>query len=122
MTYTNTWLFLCQAKYARDILTRSELLDSKPISTPLAVGHALTSIGSPYSTHYRSFVDALQYFMITIPDLSFAVNLLSQLLQALTENHYQVAKRIFTLCERYYQPWFIIFSWFFLRLGGIFRR
>ncbi|GJS78140.1 retrovirus-related pol polyprotein from transposon RE1 [Tanacetum coccineum] len=34
VSYTNDGLFLSQAKYATDVLTRAALLDSKPVSTP----------------------------------------------------------------------------------------
>lgn len=61
-----------------------------------AAGCVLTSNGSPYPdiTHYRSLVGSLQYLTITRSDISFAVNLLSQFLQAPTKDHYQVVKRI----------------------------
>lgn len=73
-----------------------DLIDYKPVSIPLAVGHILTSIGTPYSdiTHYRSLVGALQYLTITRPDLYFVVNLVSQFLQASTLDHFQVVKQI----------------------------
>ena len=38
-------LFLSQAKYALDLLTRAELVDCKPITTPFLVGsHLISSI------------------------------------------------------------------------------
>ena len=54
-------LFLTQAKYAHDILTRAGLLDSKPASTPLSTSDYLVTSGSPCSdpTLYRSLVGAL---------------------------------------------------------------
>ncbi|GJU87759.1 uncharacterized mitochondrial protein-like protein [Tanacetum coccineum] len=56
-------LFLTQSKYARDILKRADLYDSKPVSTPLATHVSFTADGIPYSdsTLYRSLVGALQY-------------------------------------------------------------
>ncbi|XP_071740518.1 secreted RxLR effector protein 161-like [Rutidosis leptorrhynchoides] len=52
--------------------------------------------GMPYSdpTQYRTLVGALQYFTITCPDLSYAVNQVSQFLHALTTDHFQAIKRI----------------------------
>lgn len=89
-------LFLTQTKYAHDILDRAGLLDSKPISTPLSTSEYLVSIGSPFSdpTLYRSLVGALQYLTITCPDLSYAVNQVSQFLHSPTTDHFQAVKRI----------------------------
>lgn len=43
---------------------------------------------------YRSIVGALQYATITRPDLSFAVNKVSQFMHAPTTNHWSAVKRI----------------------------
>lgn len=45
-------------------------------------------------TLFRSLVGALQYLTITRPDLSFAVNQVSQFFQAPTTDHFQAVKRI----------------------------
>lgn len=89
-------LFLGQAKYAHDILSRVQLLDSKPVATPLVAGGSLQKCGTPFNdpTLYRSLVGALQYLTITRPDLSYAVNHVSQFLQSPTNDHFEVVKRI----------------------------
>lgn len=89
-------MFLSQTKYARDILSRAQLLDSKPVATPLATDISLTSSGDSFSdpTLYQSLVGALQYLTFTRPDLSYAVNQVSQFLQAPTIDHYNVVKCI----------------------------
>ncbi|KAI3780486.1 hypothetical protein L2E82_10467 [Cichorium intybus] len=96
VSYTTDGLFLCQSKYANDILDRAGLRESKPVHTPLAPHDSFTSIGDPFSdtTLYRSLVGALQYLTITRPDISYAVNQVSQFLQAPTVSHYQCVKRI----------------------------
>lgn len=78
-SYTSDDLFVGQAKYAHDILERADLLDSKPISTPLVAGKSLVSTDSPFRdpTPNRSLVGALQYLTITQLDLSFDVNSVS---------------------------------------------
>lgn len=43
---------------------------------------------------YRSLVGALQYLTITRPDLSYAVNHVSQFLQSPTVSHFSAVKRI----------------------------
>ncbi|GKC37316.1 uncharacterized mitochondrial protein-like protein, partial [Tanacetum coccineum] len=89
-------LFLSQAKYATDVLTRAALLDSKPVSTPLAANEVFVIGESLFAnpTLYRSLVGALQYLTITRPDLSYAVNQASQFLHAPTDAHFQSVKRI----------------------------
>ncbi|XP_042058701.1 uncharacterized mitochondrial protein AtMg00810-like [Salvia splendens] len=96
VTYTSSGIFLNQAKYARDILQRASLEESKPVSTPLVAGCQLSTDGQPFEdpTLYRSLVGLLQYLTITRPDLSFDVNLVSQHLQHPTIAHFQAVKRI----------------------------
>ncbi|XP_075666058.1 uncharacterized protein LOC142635884 [Castanea sativa] len=95
-TPTTDGLFLSQLKYARDILTRAQLLDSKPIHTPMVVSQHLSSDGPlfPDPTLYRSLVGALQYLTITRPDIAHAVNSVSQFLHSPTEDHFLAVKRI----------------------------
>ena len=89
-------LFISQLKYARDILTRAQLLDSKPIYIPMVVSQHLIVDGSPFSdpTLYRSLVGALQYLTITRPDIAHAVNSVSQFLHAPIVDHFLAIKRI----------------------------
>ncbi|XP_071704681.1 uncharacterized mitochondrial protein AtMg00810-like [Rutidosis leptorrhynchoides] len=96
VTYTSTGLFLSQAKYAHDILTRTKLLDAKPMPTPLATAKNFTTQGTLYSdpTYYCSLVGTLQYLTITHPDISYAVNQVIQFLHAPTIAHFQSVKRI----------------------------
>nr|GEZ69645.1 putative zinc finger, CCHC-type [Tanacetum cinerariifolium] len=96
VSYLDDGLFLNQAKYATYILTRVELLDSKPVSTPLTTNEVFLSGGPPLTdpTLYRSLVEALQYLTIIGPELSYAVNQATQLLHAPTKAHFQSVKRI----------------------------
>ncbi|XP_035838054.1 uncharacterized mitochondrial protein AtMg00810-like [Helianthus annuus] len=96
VTHTTDGLFLSQFKYAQDILHRAGLLDAKPAPTPLASNTTFFTTGDPYKdpTDYRSLVGALQYLTITRPDISYAVNQVSQFLQAPTLAHYQCVRRI----------------------------
>ncbi|KAL7604250.1 hypothetical protein Lser_V15G17478 [Lactuca serriola] len=96
VNYTDDGLFLIQSKYAMDILTRSDLLDSKPVSTLLATHEVLTLTISPFNdiTLYRSLVGALHYLTITHLDLSYVVNKDSQSLHSPTNVHFQAVKCI----------------------------
>ncbi|KAF5475042.1 hypothetical protein F2P56_006889 [Juglans regia] len=83
-------------KYARDILLRADLLDSKPIATPMVVSTHLTAAGSEFNspTTYQSLVGALQYLTITRPDLTHAVNSVSQFMHSPRDQHFQAVKRV----------------------------
>ncbi|XP_022003364.1 uncharacterized mitochondrial protein AtMg00810-like [Helianthus annuus] len=96
VTYTPHGLFLNQSKYTIDILNRAKMLDAKPAQTPLSTNANFVSAGDPFpdATHYRSIVGALQYLMIMRPNISYAVNQVSQFLHALTVAHFQEVKRI----------------------------
>ena len=61
VAYLDNGLFLTQSKYASDILTRADLYDSKPASTPLPPHASFKIDGSPFKdpTLYRSLVGAL---------------------------------------------------------------
>lgn len=74
--YTNGGLFVHQSKYAKDLLSRFHVLDSKPCSNPCASNHYHGPSASPIlsdPTAYRSLVGALQYLTFTRPNLSYAV-------------------------------------------------
>jgi hypothetical protein len=95
-TPTTDGLFISQLKYACDILTRAQLLDSKPVHTPMVVSQHLFADGPLFSdpTLYRSLVGALQYLTITQPDIAHTINSISQFLHSPTDNHYLAVKRI----------------------------
>lgn len=90
-TPTSTGLHLSQTKYVLDLLTRTNMHTCKPCSTPMATGPPLTHLDSPLfeDPHlYRSVVGALQYATITRPDISFAVNKVSQYMHQPTTSHW----------------------------------
>ena len=95
-TTTSDDLFISQLKYARNILTRAQLLNSKPIHTPMVVSQHLSIDGPLFSDDrlYRSLVGALQYLTITRPDISHVINSINQFLHSPTEDHFLVVKRI----------------------------
>ncbi|GJR07274.1 uncharacterized mitochondrial protein-like protein [Tanacetum coccineum] len=96
VAYNDKGLFLTQAKYAHDILSRAGFLHSKLVSTLLSAYANLTTNGDPFSdpTLYCSLVGALQYLTITKPELSYAVNQVSKFLHAPTNDYFQAVKRI----------------------------
>ncbi|XP_035540055.1 uncharacterized mitochondrial protein AtMg00810-like [Juglans regia] len=95
-TPTSDGLFINQLKYARDILSRVQLLDSKPVHTPMVISQPLSTDGSLFSdpTLYKSLVGTLQYLTITRLDIAHAVNSVSQFLHAPIEDHFLAVKCI----------------------------
>jgi hypothetical protein len=90
-------VILSQQRYITDILTRTKMLEAKPITTPMASSTTLSvHDGEPFPDHtlFRSTVGALQYLSITRPDIAFVVNKLSQFMHKPTLTHWQAAKRL----------------------------
>jgi hypothetical protein len=74
---------LSQQCYILDLLHKSNISEAKPIKSPMSIAHALSLFsGDPLidPSSYRGFVGALQYLSLTCPDVSFAVNKVSQFL------------------------------------------
>ena len=70
-------LHLTQQKYIQDLLQKTQMVDTKPASTPGASGRTLSQHdGLPLSdpSEYRTIVGALQYATITRPAIAFVVN------------------------------------------------
>lgn len=94
---TKDGLHLMQRKYVTDLLTKTNMLHSKPVATPMASSPKLTlDSGSPLSDprEYRQVVGSLQYFSLTRPDISYAVNRLSQFMHRPTTCHWLAVKRL----------------------------
>ncbi|XP_043698868.1 uncharacterized mitochondrial protein AtMg00810-like [Telopea speciosissima] len=95
---SSTGLALTQTKCMNDLLHHIAMIDCKPCATPMATsGSKLAKdVGPlfPDATLYRSTVGALQYLMLTRPDLSFCVNKVCQLMHNPTLDHWMTVKRI----------------------------
>ncbi|KAJ4767670.1 Gag/pol [Rhynchospora pubera] len=95
--FTTQGLLLTQSKYLADLLNRVNMINSKPVLTPMATGVTLSKddgalFDDPHL--YRSVIGALQYATLTRPDISFTVNKLSQFMHDPTLNHWTAAKRL----------------------------
>ena len=87
---------MTQSKYIRDLLQKTNMLEAKPISSPMNSSCRLSKHGSDLlldPSFYRSVVGALHYVTITHPELSFAVNKVCQFMASL-ESHWTAVKRI----------------------------
>lgn len=93
---TKDGLHLNQRKYILVLLTKMNMQDAKPVTTPMATTPKLTLAGEPHSTptEYRTLIGSLQYLAFTRPDVAYAVNRLSQFMHGPTTDHWQAAKRI----------------------------
>lgn len=88
---------LTQNKCTLDLLRKSNLLECKPVSTPMASRTSAShSDGSPLAdpTPYRQLVGALQYLNITRPDITYAVQHVSQFMSSPSDTHMEAVKRI----------------------------
>ncbi|GKV44231.1 hypothetical protein SLEP1_g51429 [Rubroshorea leprosula] len=82
---------LSQVKYASDLVSKTELNDSKSVSTPLEPNVKLTFMdGSPLfdPTRYWQLVGSLVYLTTTHPDIAYAVHMVSQFMAAPCSTHY----------------------------------
>ena len=94
---TSDGIILSQQRYILDLLRKSNMLEAKPVKTPMSTAHTLTLLSGDTLTDpssYRSLVGALQYLALTRPDISFAVNKVSQFMHRPTSLHLQAVKRI----------------------------
>ncbi|XP_020262285.1 uncharacterized protein LOC109838237 [Asparagus officinalis] len=92
-----SWCCLSQRRYIMDLLTWTKMAASHPVRTPLATATSLRHDGDvPLSNgrDYHDIIGGLQYLALTRPDISYAVNKLSQVMQAPTTDHLNAAKRV----------------------------
>ena len=88
-------LLLSQQKYVIDLPSKHNMIDSKPISTPLAVSTSLiaTDGSTPINaTMYRQVIGGLQHPQMTCLDISFGINKLSQFMHEPSTHHWGVVK------------------------------
>ncbi|KAF5470759.1 hypothetical protein F2P56_011250 [Juglans regia] len=93
----STGLYMSQSRYITDLLHRTNMQTSKPVSTPMCSNVKLSTVDGPSfeDPHlYRSVVGSLQYLAFTRPDLSFAVNKVCQFMHCPRVPHWQAVKRI----------------------------
>lgn len=88
---------LSQTKYIGDLLNRANMVNTKPCPSPMSANTSLSKfdedpLEDPHL--YRTIVGALQYTTITRPDITFAVNKVSQFMHNPTTSHWTSVKRI----------------------------
>jgi hypothetical protein len=90
-------IFIYQKKYACEVLERFKMDDCNPMQVPIIPGTKLTRDGEGEkidSTYYKQMIGSLMYMTATRPDLTYVVSLISRFMEAPTELHYQVVRKI----------------------------
>ncbi|KAF2301960.1 hypothetical protein GH714_030871 [Hevea brasiliensis] len=90
-------IFICQRKYAYEILKIFSMENSKPIGTPLCQILKLCKDDKSDKVDvgiYRSLIGCLLYLTSTRLDLTFAASLLSRFMNSPSVTHFQAAKRV----------------------------
>ncbi|KAF5446008.1 hypothetical protein F2P56_031673, partial [Juglans regia] len=90
-------LFLSQSRYISDLLQKTNMHESKTVSTSMSTSAKISALdGSSFEDPqlYRSVVGSLQYLSFTRPDISFAVNKVCQYMHSPRQSHWQAVKRI----------------------------
>ena len=74
-------LFLSQQKYIFDLLKKTNMINAKPVNSPMSPTANLSMFkGDPFCdlTLYRSTIGSLQYLSFTRPDLTFTISKVCQ--------------------------------------------
>ncbi|XP_073260909.1 uncharacterized protein [Populus alba] len=91
-------IVLCQRKYALDILMDSGFSGAKPVTFPMESTLKLsthdTSPPLPNPASYHRLIGRLLYLTLTRPDLSYAIQTLSQFMSNPHTLHMQAAERV----------------------------
>ncbi|XP_050211318.1 uncharacterized mitochondrial protein AtMg00810-like [Mercurialis annua] len=88
---------LCQRKYSLDLLKDTGFIEAKPVSTPMINSKRLSKGDGealPDNFLYRKLIGKLLYLCVTRPDLSYAVQQLSQFLDCPTSTHLTAVHRV----------------------------
>jgi hypothetical protein len=90
-------IFLCQRKYTIDLLSETGLLGCKPVDTPIEQNHMLFQCSNSASIdkgRYQRLVGKLIYLSHTRPDITYAVNVVSQFMHDPRKAHMDAVERI----------------------------
>ncbi|PKU76821.1 Retrovirus-related Pol polyprotein from transposon TNT 1-94 [Dendrobium catenatum] len=94
---TSTGVILHQQAYAKKILDRAGMAQSKPASTPIPTKTTTSTTSTePYDNPhlYRQIIGSLQYLTLTRPDIQFAVQQLCQHMHIPLNSHHAALKRL----------------------------
>ena len=91
-----TNISLCQRKYTLDILNESGRLGAKPTSFPMEQHHLSIDSGPLVEdpAQYRRLVGHLIYLIITRPDITYSMHILSPFMHDPRQGHLYAAIRV----------------------------
>ena len=90
-------IFVYQQKYAADIIKRFCMEDYNPTETPIPLDTKLSKQDEGHivdSTLYKSLVGSLLYIIATRPDIMYATNFVSRLMESPKDSHWNMEKSI----------------------------
>lgn len=90
-------IFICQKKYANNVLKKFNMEHCKPVSTPLAQSKKLSKNDDSREVDvklYRSMIGSLLYLTATRSDMMYSVSMLSKFMNKPTQIHLQAIKRV----------------------------
>ncbi|CAH9060191.1 unnamed protein product [Cuscuta europaea] len=89
--------FLCQKRYALNLLKRFHMVDYETVKTPMNTNEKLQKCDGTEEADarlYRSLVGGLNYLTHSRPDLAYCVSIVSRYMQSPTRQHLGAARRI----------------------------
>jgi hypothetical protein len=95
---TATGFFIGQKKYTQEVLERFHMENCNPVGTPTEPGLKLSRDLNGErvdSTYFKQIVGSLMYLTATLPDIMYAVCLISRYMEKPTELHLKAAKKVF---------------------------
>ena len=90
-------IYITQSKYIKEILKKFGIEDSRPVGTPMSIGHKLSKNKNSRKvdqTTYRSMIGKLQYAVHTRPDIALVVSMVARSSVNPKDNHMMEIKRI----------------------------
>ena len=90
-------IFICQNKYARDLLKKFRMDNCKTVPIPVATGTKLSKDDEGLDvnpTLFKILVGNLMYFTATRPNIMQGISFISRFMEIPKETHWSVVKRI----------------------------
>lgn len=90
-------VFICQRKYAAEVLSRFGMEESNSVRNPIVPGQKIDADKEGIkvdATQFKQMVGSLMYLTATRPDLMFVVSLICRFMANPTQLHFAAAKRV----------------------------
>jgi hypothetical protein len=97
VTQNDKGIFICQSKYAKDVLKRFRMINCSPVYTHGVDGTKLSREQNEMdfdSTIFRKLVGSLMYLTVTRPDIMYGISLISRFLDTPNNSHWKEGKSL----------------------------